>query len=112
MVVALCTVTAVCLAQDRGIIIGWGSNDGFPDDYNNYKQATPPDGNDFTAFAVYKLPAIEDNDGYMPGVQTIFAKRGTSDCLARTSIPLNTIGGTTPLKTSCGKSRPKSSAMA
>jgi alpha-tubulin suppressor-like RCC1 family protein len=42
-------LTVSSYAQDQGIIIGWGSNVDFDDSLVHYGQATPPDGNDFTA---------------------------------------------------------------
>jgi alpha-tubulin suppressor-like RCC1 family protein len=43
------TLTTVSLAQDLGMIIGWGSNVDFSDSQKYYGQAAPPVGNDFIA---------------------------------------------------------------
>ena len=49
LIVAVCIFSAVGLAQDTGTLTGWGSNVGTGDPLPTYNQATPPDGNDFTA---------------------------------------------------------------
>jgi hypothetical protein len=42
-------LSATAFAQEQGTIIGWGSNVNATDSSEYFGQATPPDGNDFTA---------------------------------------------------------------